>query len=456
MEASPGAGSRLHLMSILKRWRFMMFTTYEEAIDWIHSRLRLGVKPGLKRMEWMMEKLNHPERRIKAIHIGGTNGKGSTLTYVRSILETEGIMVGSFTSPYIEQFNERISVGGVPIKDEEILKLANDIYPLAVELEGTELGAPTEFEVITAMAIHYFAHIEPVDIALFEVGLGGRLDSTNVIHPLLSIITNIGLDHMQILGDNYKDIAFEKAGIIKQGTPVLTGVKQEEASEVILSAAKEKQSKVYQLGKQFTFEHILSTETGEAFSYKDIFSERDYLEISMPGAHQVENAALAVMAVEFLIQYFSFVISEESMKAGLKKAYWPGRFETVQHNPIMILDGAHNEEGISALCNELEKRYSDRDIHIIFAALADKKLDEMIKQLDKVAKSITFVNFDFPRAADSSELVKISKHDDKAAYTDWKEAVQAKKDTTAKKDILVVTGSLYFISEVKKWMKRNS
>ncbi|MDQ0269997.1 dihydrofolate synthase/folylpolyglutamate synthase [Cytobacillus purgationiresistens] len=432
-----------------------MFTTYEEAIDWIHSRLRLGVKPGLTRMEWMMERLNHPERKIKTIHIGGTNGKGSTLTYIRSILETEGIEVGTFTSPYIEQFNERISINGVPIKDEEIVQLLNDIYPLAIELEGTEIGEPTEFEIITAMAFHYFAHIHPVDIALFEVGLGGRWDSTNVLHPLLSIITSIGLDHTKILGDTYADIAGEKAGIIKSGTPVISGVKQPEALQVINRTAKEKRSTVYQLGKQFsTFGHT-STGCGESFGLENIFHKREGLEISMAGTHQIENASLAVMAAEFLNQYFSFDISEESMKAGLKKAYWPGRFERVSNDPLIILDGAHNQEGIEALCHELEKRYPEKKKQVVFAALADKKLDQMIGMLDQTANKMIFVDFDFPRAAAAKDLYSLSSSTNKIADSDWKAVIQSERDSLSDEVMLVITGSLYFISEIKQWLKDN-
>lgn len=182
---------RLILLIIQKDGVSRMFTTYKEALEWIHARLRLGIKPGLKRMEWMMERLGHPETKIKTVHIGGTNGKGSTVTFLRSILEAGGYTVGTFTSPYIEQFNERISVNGKAITDAELLQLTNIIRPLANELEETELGGPTEFEVITAMAFHYFANMNKVDIVIFEVGLGGRFDSTNIIQPLASIITNI-------------------------------------------------------------------------------------------------------------------------------------------------------------------------------------------------------------------------------------------------------------------------
>ena len=186
----------------------------------------------------MLEKLNHPEKKLTSVHIGGTNGKGSTVTYLRSILEKAGYSTGTFTSPYIEQFNERISVNGVPISDEDLVKVANVIYPLSIQLEDTELEGPSEFEIITAMAIYYFAEIHQVDMVIFEVGMGGRFDSTNVIHPLLEIITNIGLDHVQFLGDTYKDIAFEKAGIIKKGTSLITAVDQQDAQDVDLESSK--------------------------------------------------------------------------------------------------------------------------------------------------------------------------------------------------------------------------
>ena len=189
------------LCILFKEEGVRMFHTYADALDWIHSRLRFGIKPGLTRMEMLMDKLNHPEKKIKTIHIGGTNGKGSTVTYLRNILEQAGLTVGTFTSPYIEQFNERISVNGIPISDEEILILANKLYPLVEEMDQMEIGGPTEFEIITAMSFYYFAYMKRIDVVIYEVGLGGRYDSTNIISPLLSIITSIGIDHTAILGE---------------------------------------------------------------------------------------------------------------------------------------------------------------------------------------------------------------------------------------------------------------
>ncbi|CAH2716277.1 Folylpolyglutamate synthase [Neobacillus rhizosphaerae] len=431
-----------------------MFTAYKGALDWIHARLRLGIKPGLKRMEWMMDRLDHPEAKIKTVHIGGTNGKGSTVTFLRSILESAGYTVGTFTSPYIEQFNERISVNGKPITDDELLKLANVIRPLADELEETELGGPTEFEVITAMAFYYFANNSKVDLVVFEVGLGGRFDSTNIIHPLTSIITNIGLDHTNILGNSYEEIAFEKAGIIKENTPVFTAVKHPGASNVIEEQAAKRKAPLYRLNEAFSISSHESLDTGEIFTLHTVSQTMEKLEISMIGQHQTENAALAVSAAQFLNQESLFNITDEAIQEGLKKAYWPGRFEILSENPLVIIDGAHNDEGITALVHELASRYADRSIQIVFAALKDKKLDKMIAKLDKIADQISFVSFDFPRAAAAQDLLKISQSSNKLAVDSWESYLFEEIQNLDAKEMLVITGSLYFISEVKPHLSR--
>ncbi|MDQ0197127.1 bifunctional folylpolyglutamate synthase/dihydrofolate synthase [Neobacillus ginsengisoli] len=428
-----------------------MFTTYKEALEWIHARLRLGIKPGLKRMEWMMERLCNPEMKIKAVHIGGTNGKGSTVAFLRSILQEGGYKVGTFTSPYIEQFNERISVNGKSITDEEVLRLSNIIRPLADELEETELGGPTEFEVITAMSFYYFAEVNKVDIVLFEVGLGGRFDSTNIIQPIASIITNIGLDHTNILGNSYEEIAFEKAGIIKGVTPIFTAVKHQGALKVIEEQAEKRQAPLSKLNQEFSITSHRSLEKGEMFTLKTKPQTMDQLEISMIGQHQTENASLAVIAAQYLNQQ-GFVVTEQAIRSGLKNAYWPGRFEILSENPLIVIDGAHNDEGIAALVHELSTRYAECYIHIVFAALKDKKLDQMISKLDEVANQISFVSFDFPRAADALDLFSLSCSQNKIAVEDgWKDYLIEAIKTLEPNGILVITGSLYFISEVKPY-----
>ncbi|MBT2636341.1 folylpolyglutamate synthase/dihydrofolate synthase family protein [Bacillus sp. ISL-39] len=430
-----------------------MFNTYEQAIDWIHARLRLGMKPGLSRMEWMLERMDHPERRIKTIHVGGTNGKGSTVTFLRSILQTAGYRVGTFTSPYFEQFNERISINGQPISDQELLELTNAIKPLADELDHTELGGPTEFEVITAMSLYYFAKMSPVDVVIYEVGLGGRFDSTNVIHPLLSIITSIGLDHTAILGDTYEQIAFEKAGIIKNGVSTITGVEQPEALDVIRRKALESKSPMYHLGDEFTTGSRESLERGEKFSFSSMFGQLKNLKTSMIGSYQVDNAACAVMASQVLANYYSFMIEEEHIREGLIEAYWPGRLEIVSETPLVLIDGAHNEEGINALASEINSRFADKRISILFAALKDKKLDKMIATLEEAADQLTFTTFDFPRAASAEELMEVGSNKvNNNLAVDYQDFLSVKINELNEDEILIVTGSLYFLSEAKPFI----
>ncbi|RLQ98039.1 bifunctional folylpolyglutamate synthase/dihydrofolate synthase [Falsibacillus albus] len=426
-----------------------MIETYSEAIKWIHSRLRLGIKPGLKRMEWMMEKLGHPESDVQFVHIGGTNGKGSTVSYLRSILTQAGYSVGTFTSPYFEQFNERISVNGRPLPDEDLVKLVNIIQPLACQLEDTELGSPTEFEVITAMAIYYFSRLNPQDIVIMEVGLGGRFDSTNVIKPLISGITNIGFDHMNILGSTIGEIAFEKAGIIKKDTPIVTCAKQLEALKVIKSKAVEENAELICFSDDFRAAGHVSTEGGEKFdfSFKEI--SYDALEISMVGKHQVENASMAVMISILLDGHASFRIKEMDVRTGLADAFWPGRMEKLSQSPLIYMDGAHNLDGIIALKNTIQQRFSHLNKKIVFAALKDKEISQMIAALDGLEGNLYFTQFDFPRAATAMELYEKSSSDQKTYGEDWMSVVKDVISGSDENDVIIITGSLYFLSAVK-------
>ncbi len=425
-----------------------MSLQYREAVEWIHARLRLGIKPGLSRMEWLLEKLGNPHKSIKAIHIGGTNGKGSTVTYLRNILSEEGYTVGTFTSPYFEQFNERISIDGNPATDDEITELVAIIKLLAEELEKTELGGPSEFEVITAMSFYYFAKIHPVDIVLYEVGLGGRLDSTNVVQPILSIITNVGMDHTQFLGDRIEDIAFEKAGIIKEKVPVISGVDQNEAVAVIERKSNENQSPLHLLHKNFFVEHVKSTESGEVFNYKSESLHRSF-EILMVGEHQTRNAALAIRGVELLNRLDLLNVKEDSIETGLKKAYWPGRMEKLSHIPNIYIDGAHNKEGIQALTKTIQSRFSNHNVSVLFTALNDKELRPMVEELEHVASKMVFTSFNYPRASKAKELYDLCTIQEKQIADHWIDYVAQYLDHAEPNSVLIITGSLYFISEAK-------
>ncbi|PIE95278.1 bifunctional folylpolyglutamate synthase/dihydrofolate synthase [Bacillus fungorum] len=433
-----------------------MIHTYEEAIGWIHSRLKFGIKPGLERMRWMLEELGNPERHIKCVHLAGTNGKGSTLTYMRYMLENVKYKVGTFTSPYIETFNERISVNGTPIADEEITALVKMVKPVVEKLDETDLGEATEFEIITVIAIYYFGKVNFCDVVLFETGLGGRFDSTNVIHPVLTIITNIGHDHMHILGNTLGEIAYEKAGIIKSGVPVITGVQDEEALQVIQKVAKENRANLYEMGNHFTALHKQSSEDGEQFDFTCPFASFEDVRISMKGAHQVGNAALALMAVMYVKTYLSFLIEEEEIRTGLQEAYWVGRFEKLQSNPDIIIDGAHNPEGIESLVKTVESHYKDKNVIVLFTALGDKRLHNMVGQLETIADEIIFTTFAFDRAISAEKLASYAKKDSKLIFGNWKEAIDTKVEMIGENDVFIITGSLYFISEVRKYIREKN
>ncbi|MDA2274484.1 bifunctional tetrahydrofolate synthase/dihydrofolate synthase [Bacillus cereus] len=429
-----------------------MIHTYEEAIGWIHSRLKFGIKPGLERMRWILEELGNPERHIKCVHLAGTNGKGSTLTYMRYMLEGAKYKVGTFTSPYIESFNERISVNGTPIADEEITELVKLVKPVVEKLDETDLGEATEFEIITVMAICYFGKFNFCDVVLFETGLGGRFDSTNVIHPVLTIITNIGHDHMHILGNTLGEIAYEKAGIIKSGVPVITGVQDEEALQVIQNVAKENHANLYEMDNHFTALHKQSSEDGEQFDFTCPFASFEDVRITMKGSHQVGNAALALMAVMYVKTYLSFLIEEEEIRTGLQEAYWVGRFEKLQSNPDIIIDGAHNPEGIESLVKTVEAHYKDKNVIVLFTALGDKQLHNMVGQLETIADEIIFTTFAFDRAISADKLASYSQKESKLVFENWKGAIDTKVEMIAENDVFIITGSLYFISEVRKYI----
>ncbi|MED1577818.1 bifunctional folylpolyglutamate synthase/dihydrofolate synthase [Bacillus safensis] len=430
-----------------------LFTTYHEAIDWIHSRLAFGVKPGLERMKWLMNRLGNPEQSIKTVHVAGTNGKGSTIAFTRSVLQAAGYSVGTFTSPFILTFNERISVNGVPIEDEEWLSLVNEIKPFVDELDQTELGATTEFEIITACAFAYFAHVHQVDFVLLETGLGGRLDSTNIAVPILTAITSIGHDHMAILGDTLEQIAAEKAGIIKEGIPMITAVHQPEALAVIQNTAKEKNAECISLHDTCSFDEQQPTETGERFTLRTSKKQYPQLETGLIGTHQRQNASLAVLLIEWLEQEGYISVTEEQIYEGIRQAAWAGRFEKVKDHPPVYLDGAHNEEGIDRLIESVQAHFSSKQVHICFSALKDKPYKQMIQKLEAVSSSIHFVSFDFPRAESAEKLYVCSQLDVKSYDDDPRtvlEFIQKKSDDPSA--VIIVTGSLYFISDIRNRM----
>lgn len=421
--------------------------TLDEAMDWLGSLLKFGIKPGLERMEWMLEKLEHPERRLKSVHVAGTNGKGSTVEFLSQIMMEAGHEVGTFTSPHVLKAADRIAVNGEPIPDDVFLTLTNKLRPLVEELGETEYGQATEFEVMTMMAIVYFATVAYPDVVIFEAGLGGRLDSTNVIHPMVCIITNVSEDHTDVLGDTISDIAREKAGIIKSGVPVATAA-EGEALSIIEKKAKEKLTKTYRLGHEFNVFNEQSFADGERFDFQSPFSKKESLRIAMKGKHQVQNASLALMVLDYLYFFFGLNVEFEHIQKGLEKAKLKLRFEEIMEKPKLILDGAHNQEAIAKVTDMISERFPNSHIHIIFAALETKNVKTMISSLEKVADEITFTSFSHKKAHRPEKLELFSTMERTRTVDDPKEAIDQAIASSNENTVIIVTGSLYFISEI--------
>lgn len=430
-----------------------MFTTIEETLQWIHGLIPHGIKPGTKRMEWMLARIGRPERKIRAVHVGGTNGKGSTVCYLWHIYQEAGLKVGTFISPYITSFNERIMVNGRPISDQDLIEAANIVYPLtqAVNAE-TDLGEPTEFEVVTMLSFVYFGKLNKCDLVIYEVGLGGRLDSTNVIHPLVSVITNVAMDHMKQLGNTITGIAREKAGIIKNGVGIVTTAEDPDALAVICQTAEAKKANLYVLGEAFRVKSLGHDETGEHFSFDAFYLHEPDLAIRMKGEHQLKNAAAALMVVEYLQTFYNILVQKDEIRSGLQKTIWPGRFERVSEKPLIIIDGAHNVQGTEALVKTVMRYYPNRQVHVLYAALKDKQYRQMVQIIGRAAADLTLTTFAYPRAAGSELLYAASGHDRKREIADWKEALNRLIRETGENDMLLICGSLYFVSEVRHYL----
>jgi len=434
------------------------FSTGEEVLAWIRDRANAGVKPGLSRMEWLMERLGHPERRMRCIHIAGTNGKGSTAALIAHALHTCGYDVGLFTSPYLEQFEERIRFNGQPIAETDLVEAANRIYDAVEECRQSEWGAPSEFELVTTLAIWYYAHISCPYYIVWETGLGGRWDATNVVYPVLTVITTIGLDHTRYLGETIEDIAREKSGIIKPGVPLVCGVTDPAALAVIEERAREKKAGLYVYGRDFTAASVESSIDGQIFDFTGPFRKYERVQISLAGPHQMQNAAVALMSLEVLRQYMAFYFEEdEELYRGLREARWPGRLERLGERPDFVIDGAHNPQGAAALAEALQQLYGGRRLHFVIGLLEDKAVSDFFRPLLPLAETVILTEPESPRKAPVETLremvTALSPAADVRLEPDWRAALELAQRRAADDDVVVVTGSLYLIGDVRKWWK---
>ncbi|OWR30142.1 bifunctional folylpolyglutamate synthase/dihydrofolate synthase [Saccharibacillus sp. O23] len=432
-------------------------TSYAEAVDWINGLIPFGIRPGLERIERLMELFGHPHRRLKFIHVAGTNGKGSTCAFLTGALIRNGYDVGTFTSPYITKFTNRFQYNGQDIPDETLLALSNRLKPAVEEIALTELGSPTMFEVSTALAILYYADVCYPDVVVWETGLGGRMDVTNIVHPIVSVITNVGHDHMDILGDTLEKIAAEKAGIIKAGVPVVTGVSQPEALRVIKETANLRKSTCYAAGENFFYEKTAGSEDGQSLHFRGPFREFD-LSLSLRGEYQLENAAGAFMALEVLRQYMAFQLDDEKTAAGFAETFWAGRMELVRREPRILMDGAHNPEGAAALAQSLQSGWTYGRLVLMMGMLSTKSHEDYFKSILPLVDELIVTEPDFRKKMDASALAEIAEGL-RAEYAkpelaitvepDWRAALARFEASIGPEDLGVVSGTLYLISDVR-------
>ncbi|MDO9536396.1 MAG: folylpolyglutamate synthase/dihydrofolate synthase family protein [Bacillota bacterium] len=430
---------------------------YEEALSWIHSIARFGMNQGLERIVRLMNDLGDPHKKLNFLHIGGTNGKGSTAAFAASVLEAAGYRVGLYTSPYLEQFTNRMSINGLDIPKERLVELTARIRPLVDKIAADPAyGQPTEFEVVTAIAFTYFAEESP-DLVVLEVGLGGRLDATNVISPSVTAITTISLEHTQVLGDTVEKIAGEKAGIIKEGSTVVTQAAGG-ALSVFEDVCSRKNVPLYRLGREFKIEKLSGDLNGQTFHYGGIFRSFLNLRIPLLGDYQVNNAALALASME-LLEKRGFVLPEEAVRAGLAKTKWPGRLEIMHRSPLVVIDGAHNSEAFQSLCNALQNTFSYRRLILVLGILADKAIDNILEQILPLADALVITMPSSPRAADPNVLKTMAgKMMSGPVFVkeNIPEAVNLAISMARSPDLVLIAGSLYVISDARLFLKSSS
>lgn len=410
--------------------------TYLESVPWQGTRL------GLDRTRELLAKLGNPEKDLRFVHVAGTNGKGSTSTMLSSVLQAAGYRTGLYTSPFLQVFNERMRVDGEMISDQELGELTQQLRPVAESMEDP----PTEFEMMTAIAFLFFQR-RGCDIVVLEVGMGGRLDSTNVIDaPEAAVICNIGLDHVKELGDTAEKIAFEKAGIIKPGCAAVLYQPECAGVAAVVQEVCEKNGVPLHTADFSKLCALEDSVQGQRFSYRDWQD----LRIRLLGGHQLKNAAVVLETVEVL-RGRGFALSDEAVRSGLSAAVWPGRFEVLSKSPVFIADGGHNRQCVEAVAASLKHYFPGKQFVFIMGVLADKDYRSMIELLAPLAKRFYTLTPDSPRAMSAGQLAELL-----ASYGKPTDVCQSAADAVAKAfacagedDVICSVGSLYMTGEIR-------
>ena len=425
----------------------MTHLTYTKCLDAMFKMQRFGIKLGLDIIAQILKAMSDPQDNFNAIHIAGTNGKGSVAAMLATIFCDAGIPVGCYTSPHLERFNERITINNTPISDDQVVQA----YERVMSVQGLSRTA-TFFEINTAMAFGEFGR-QGVQWAIVETGMGGRLDATNILKPALSIITNISMEHQDYLGASLHAIAGEKAGIIKHGIPVVTGVHQKSALKAIMSKAGQEIAPVYRYGDAFRSRKPSGDTRTQysGFNYYGIQNRWPHIELSLEGDHQIRNASLALAACEVLNLTGKTAFSEETIRQGIKHTQWPGRLELVSRSPDIILDGAHNFMSARTLRHYLATHYGDRKITMVVGILDDKPYRSIMKDLTALSHRVIVTQPIINRALPVQRLVEITAAlgIEAVPIANVADAVKHAVAISKPDEVICIAGSLYVVGEAK-------
>lgn len=420
--------------------------TCEQAIEYLYSRLKFGSIPGLERMEALCELVGNPQDKLRFVHVGGTNGKGSTCTMVAGMLQNAGYKTGLFTSPYVIDFRERIQINGEMIDPDELGAIVEELVPLVAQLDSQGI-TPTEFEVLTVVSLVYYQR-HSCDFVVLEVGLGGLCDSTNIIkNPDVCVITSVSYDHTHILGETIEEIAFQKSGIIKNNTSVVIYPQPfKEAQKIISETANNKNCRVYQV-EEASIVPVESDMSGSLFMYKG-----HTVKVSLVGEHQLYNAATAFETGLALIDC-GVKLDTDNILYGIENAHIAARTQVVSKKPLVVIDGGHNPDGVAALCKNLVTVFSGKSITAIIGMMADKDVDESAKLLAPLCDRIFTVTVDNPRSMKADELkdVFLRYNSDVRSFDNIGLALDEIGGTIGDDEMLLICGSLYLASEANNF-----
>lgn len=422
---------------------------FHEAMEYIESLGKFGFNFGLERIEELLSRLGKPHLKLNIIHVGGTNGKGSTTAMLAAILQEAGYRVGTFTSPHLHSYTERFRINGVNMPEESMAALVSELRPHLEAMVAEGFEHPTEFEVATAVAFLYFCR-EEVDYLVLEVGLGGAIDSTNVAVPLVSVITNVAMDHMDYLGHTIKEIAGVKAGIIKPGVPVVTAA-EGVGLEVIEEVSRRNNCRLIRVGREVIWEHISLSPVSQRFTIRGRREAYENLTLYLIGRHQQVNAATAVAAAEILME-LGVSISVAAVQHGLAATRWPGRLEIMRWEPLVLIDGAHNFDGARCLRRALEETFPGRSLVLLIGMLGDKERARVAAELSPLARAVVVTRPNSPRAGNWQELAREAERYTPEVYVveDIRAALDKALALVRPEEMICITGSLYLVAEVRQ------